>query len=360
MKYLNKYIIATALGAVTTASALAQASYSGYYLDNYTHRYQLNPAMTDESSNGFVTMPILGNMNIGMQGNLHVSSLLYPRDGKTLLFTNPEISTSTVMKNIHNNNQLGANLEFDILGVGFKAFGGQNAVTLSAVADANVGVPGSLFSLLKEGVSNKTYDLSDLRLSASGYAKLQFNHARTISQVPGLKAGAAFKLLFGLANIDGGIDQADLTLGTDAWTARTKGDLYANIKGAKFKYRYDDDGKKYIDGLDMDGFGLSGFGIGFDLGATYEWKDFKFNLALLDLGFISWGNTLKATTNGSHDINTNDYTFGVESGEADATWDKMKADLETLYQFEDRGHSGIRDRSFPTTLNCGEEYTLPY
>ena len=50
MKYLNKYMIAVALGAVTSASALAQASYSGYYLDNYTQRFQLNPAMVYESS----------------------------------------------------------------------------------------------------------------------------------------------------------------------------------------------------------------------------------------------------------------------------------------------------------------------
>ncbi len=360
MKYLNKYMIAVALGAVTSASALAQASYSGYYLDNYTHRFQLNPAMVDESSKGFVTMPVLGNLNVGLHGNLHVSSVLYPGKDKTLLFTNPEVSAATVMKHIHKNNKIGANVELDILGVGFKAFGGQNAVTISAVADANVGVPGSLFSVLKEGVTNKNYDLSDVRVSASGYAKLQFNHARAIPQVPGLKAGAAVKFLFGLANMDGGIDQADLTLGTDSWTARTKGDIYANIKGASFKYRYDDDGREYIDGLEMDGFGLTGFGLGFDLGATYEWRDFKFNIALLDLGFISWGNTLKATTNGMHSVNTNDYTFGVEDGEADATWDKMKEDLETLYQLQDGGHAGSHARSLRTTLNWGAEYTLPY
>lgn len=360
MKHINKFLIAAALTSVTTASALAQASYSGYYLDNYTHRYQLNPAMVDESSKGFVSFPALGNMNIGMQGNLHVSSILYPKDGKTLLFTNPEIPASTVLKNIHDSNKLGANVELDIIGVGFKAFGGMNAVTLSAVADANVAVPGSLFSLLKEGVENKSYDVSDVRVNASGYAKLQLNHARNIPQVPGLKAGAAVKFLFGLGNIDAYVDQADLTLGTDAWTARTRGDIYANIKGASFKYKYDDDGKQYIDGFDMDGFGLTGFGLGFDLGATYDWKDFRFNLALLDLGFISWSNTMWATTNGTHQINTDDYTFGVESGQADATWDDMKSKLEDLYQFEDGGHSGARTRSLRTTLNWGVEYTLPY
>ncbi|MBD5176129.1 MAG: hypothetical protein HDT05_01740 [Bacteroidales bacterium] len=359
MKSNNKLLLAAIIASAASASALAQASYSGYYLDNYTHRYQLNPAMTDIDRKGFVAMPGLGNLNVGMQGNIHVSSLVYPVDGKTVLFTHPDVPTSSVLKNIHDSNKLGANVELDILGVGFKAFGGQNVVTISAVADANVGVPGSLIRLLKEGVENKSYDISDFRINASAYGKLQLNHAREISQVPGLKAGAAVKFLFGLGNVDGYFNNADLTLGHDTWTARTQADLYANISGAKFKYRYDDDGKQYVDGLDMDGFGLTGFGLGFDLGATYKWRDFEFNLALLDLGFISWSNTLYATTDGVHSINTSDYTFGVESGEADATWDKMKSDLENLYQLES-GPSDGRTRALRTTLNWGARYTLPY
>ncbi len=360
MKYLNKLTLSALLAASATVSVFAQASYSGYYLDNYTHRFQLNPAMTDEDRNTFIAMPALGNLNVGMQGNLHVSNLVFPYEGKTVLFTNPGITTSEVMKNIHNSNKIGANIEMDILGVGFKAFGGQNAVTLSMVADVNAAVPGSLISMMKEGVENRTYDISDLRVNASGYAKLQLNHSRKIEQVEGLKAGAAVKFLFGLGNIDGYFNQADLTLGQNEWTARTQADLYANLKGAKFKYRYDDDGKQYIDGLDMDGFGLSGFGLGFDLGATYDWNDFQFNLALLDLGFISWSNTLYATTNGVHSINTNDYTFGAENDEAKDAWNKMKDDLEKLYQLEDGQGSGERTRSLRTTLNWGVRYTLPY
>ncbi len=358
MKANIKYILAAVITTASSASALAQAAYSGYYLDNYTHRYQLNPAMTDEGRKTFIAMPALGNLNIGMQGNIHVSSLLYPVDGKTVLFTHPDVPTSTVLKNIHDVNKLGANVELDLIDVGFTALGGQNVVSVSAVADANVGVPGSLIRLMKEGPENKTYDISDFRVNASAYAKLQLNHSRKISQLPGLKVGAAVKFLFGLGNVDGYFNNADLTLGTDTWTARTQADLYANLNGAKFKYKYDDDGKRYVDGLDMDGFGLTGFGLGFDLGATYKWRDFEFNLALLDLGFISWSNTLYATTDGVHSINTSDYTFGVESGEADATWDKMKSDLENLYQLESRDASG-RTRSLRTTLNWGVRYTLP-
>lgn len=360
MKANIKFILAATLSAASVASALAQASYSGYYLDNYTHRYQLNPAMTDESQKSFVSMPVLGNLNIGMQGNIHVSSLVYPMDGKTVLFTNPDVPTETVLKNINSgSNKLGFNLEMDIIDVGFKALGGQNVVSISTVADANVGVPGSLIRLMKEGLENKTYKISDFRLNGSAYAKLQLNHSRDLKQLPGLRVGAAVKFLFGLGNVDGYFNDADITLGQDTWTARTQADLYANIAGAKFKYRYDDDGKQYVDGVDMDGFGLTGFGLGFDLGATYKWNDFEFNLALLDLGFISWSNTLYATTNGVHTVNTSDYTFGVVGDEAKDEWEKMKSDLENLYQLES-GDASSRTRSLRTTLNWGVRYTLPY
>ncbi len=355
-----KLLIATCLAAASAAPALAQASYSGYYLDNYTHRYQLNPAMTDDSRKGFVTMPILGNMNIGMHGNLHVSSLVYNVDGKTVLFTHPDVPESKVMKNIHKSNELGASLNMDLLAFGFKAFGGWNGLTVSTVADATIGAPGSLFSLLKEGVENRTYDISDFGMSGTAYAKIQLNHAREIKQVPGLKVGAAAKVLLGFANVDGYFNKADLTLGQDTWTARTQADLYVNIAHAKFTYDYDDNGQRYVDGIDMDNIGLGGFGIGFDLGATYKWRDFEFNLALIDLGFINWSNTMLATTDGVHQIGTSDYTFGVEEGEADATWDKMKEDIEQLYQLQDGGDIGSRTRSLRTTLNWGVRYTLPY
>ncbi|MDE5653169.1 MAG: hypothetical protein K2I48_06855, partial [Muribaculaceae bacterium] len=140
----------------------------------------------------------------------------------------------------------------------------------------------------------------------------------------------------------------------------TQADLYVNIAHAKFTYDYDDNGQRYVDGIDMDNIGLGGFGIGFDLGATYKWRDFEFNLALIDLGFINWSNTLLATTDGVHQISTSDYTFGVEEGEADATWDKMKEDIEQLYQLQDGGDIGSRTRSLRTTLNWGVRYTLPY
>lgn len=357
-------MMAAALMAGSSAGAFAQASYSGYFLDNYVNRYQLNPAMTDAGKTGYVAFPMLGNMNIGMMGNIHTSSLIYNRNvggiDKTVLFTSPLVSTDEFMKNVHDMNKLGLDLKLDILGVGFKVLGGESAVSLSLVTDANIGVPGSLFSLMKEGVENKNYDIKNFRINASAYGQIQLNHAREIKQVPGLKVGAAVKFLIGLANVDAYFNRAELELGENAWSARTDADIYTNLKGLKYTTTTNDYGDRYVDGVDMDGFGVNGFGLGFDLGATYKWRDFNFSLSLLDLGFISWSNTQYATTGGLKEVSTDSYIFTPGDSDSDDQWHDLQDNIEKLYQLEDRGDIGGRTRGLRATLNWGVEYTLPY
>ena len=289
MKLTFKHILSAAAVSACAVTSQAQSTYSVYFLDNYMYSFEMNPAMVNMGKHGFVSMPAIGNLNIGMKGNLHVTDLLYNRDGKTVLFANPQVSAGEVLGNLSSANKIGIDTRIDIMSVGFKALGGQNVVSISAIADANVSAPKSIFSLIKEGISNRTYDIRDLRANATGYAQIQLNHQRDLSKwVPGLKAGAAFKMLLGMANVDARFNEAQLELGEDAWKARTQAEIYTNIKDAYYTLGHNDRlNRDYVDGLHVGGVGVNGFGIGFDLGATYKWRDFNFSLALLDLGFIS-------------------------------------------------------------------------
>ncbi len=237
-------MLGASLMAVSSAAAMAQASCSGYFLENYTHRYQLNPALTDTTATTkyFVAMPALGNLNVGMRGNLHLNEVLYNRNGQTVLFTNPQVSAAEALKGIGNRNKIGESAHIDILAAGFEAFGGKNAVTLSVVEDANVMLPGSLFRLAKEGVSNQTYDISDVQANATGYVQLQFNHQRDLGQwVPGLRAGAAFKMLFGLANFDAYLNNAYLELGENQWNAVTNAVVHTNFGNMRYKTKFSEE-----------------------------------------------------------------------------------------------------------------------
>lgn len=348
----------------TVMGAAAQSTTSGYFLDNYTYRYQMNPAFANDRN--FVSMPGLGNLNVALRGNLHLSSVIYNLNGKTVLFTNPGISVEEVMNNFKEKNRIGANIKENILSGGWKAWGGYNTVSINAVVGVNAIVPKSFISLAKEGISNRTYDIENLTASARGYAELAFGHSRDIKQVPGLRAGAAVKFLIGIANVDARFNEAHLTLGEDAWTAETNADVYANIGGFQYEHKTNKDGREYVSGMNLDGdgsVGPNGFGMAFDLGASYEWRDFKFSAAALDLGWISYGKTRYASTNGTRTVNTDAYHFNADDDAENSfsnEWKRLRDNLEDLYQLTDNGDAGSRTYGLAATLNFGVDYTLPY
>ncbi len=369
MKSFKKLLILASVVAAYN-SAYAQNSYSGYFLDNYTYRYEMNPAFGN--SKGFVSMPVIGNFNTAIRGTLHLSDIFYksPDGGKTMLFTNPGISVSEAMGKFGNRNKIGTNNKINLLSVGFKGFGGFNTITLSASANLEASLPKAFFSLAKEGISNKTYDIHNMFAYANAYASVALNHSRDIKQVPGLRVGASLKFLVGVGSVDIRFNEADLTLGENGWTARTNADIYASVTGLRFeKDIYTPSGNKggapreYVSGANLDdGFGINGYGLGFDLGAEYKWTDFKFSAAVLDLGFISWGKTQWASTDGTRTFTTDAYTFSTD-GDADNSFDNeldnMKDDLSRLYQLKDMGEKSSYTRALAATLNFGVDYELP-
>lgn len=346
-----------------TATISAQNTNSGYFLDGYTYRYQLNPAFGGDK--GFVSMPALGNINVGVNGNLHLNSVIFNRDGRTVLFTNPEIAASEVLDKLHDKNRIGANLRLNVLSVGFKAWGGFNTVSINARAGVNLQVPKSFFELAKEGISNRTYNIDNLRARAIGYAEVGLNHSRDIKPVPGLRVGMSMKFLVGMASLDAYFNRADLTLNDNTWIARTDADIYANIPKFQFEQKINDNGRRYVSGANMDGDGSikpNGFGMAFDFGATYKWRDFNFSLAVLDLGWISFKDTKHASTDGLRTVNTDAYIFSPD-GDANNSfsneWDRLREGLDDLYQLNDKGNIGSRSVSPGATLNIGVDYTLP-
>ena len=363
---MKKIIRTLIFGGMVAAAmgATAQNTTSGYFLDNYNYRYQMNPAFGNDRN--FVSMPALGNLNLAVRGNLHLSSVIYNLDGRTVLFTNPGIGVDEAMKKFKNKNRIGSDIKVNILSGGGGAWGGYNTVSINARANVGAIVPKSLFSLIKEGVSNRTYDIKDVTASARGYAELAFGHSRDIKQVPGLRAGAAVKFLIGIASVDARFNEANLTLGEDAWIGQTNADIYANIGGFQYEHDTNKQGREYVSGMNLDGdgsIGPNGFGMAFDLGANYEWRDFKFSAAALDLGWISYSNTRHASTNGTQTVNTDAFTFNAND-DADnsfsSEWKRLRNQFEELYQLTDNGNIGCRTYGLAATLNFGVDYTLPY
>lgn len=358
MKTINKYILSACCAIMAVTSVFAQTNtYSGYFLDSFLYRHQMNPAMGNDKN--FVGLPGLGNLSFSTDGSLHLSHVLYNLDGRTVLFINPYLPDSQVKK-FGNKNSLGVNFRENILTGGFKAFGGYNTVSISAVTNSQIGVPGSLLNMLREGLKNDTYDIRNFSVAANAYAELAFNHSREIKEVPGLRVGATFKFYVGMANAYGRFNKAQMTLGENSWDIVSEGDIYLSTKGMSWKTGYNEDAqRKYINGINADNFSMpNGYGAAIDFGATYKWRDFNFSFAILDLGGIAWTNTLKASTNGEQQFQSDKYTFEINGDEN--MWDQMKDNLTALYQLQPVEENIKRSTMQGTTMNIGVEYELPY
>jgi len=353
--------MAAVLGAATFTS-FGQTTLSGYFVDDYTYRFQMNPAFGN--SRNFITIPALGNMNIGMHGNLHVSSVLYNVNGKTTTFLNPLVPTSEVLGNIHDVNRIGTDNAITILAAGWKSWGGYNTLTISARASAEVHLPGSIFRLLKEGAANKTYDIGNVDANAFGYAQVALGHSHDINK--NLRVGATLKILVGGAYINADMKRANLRLGEDAWEIETDAEIRASLKGLTFDTDVNEHtGHRYVSGANVDGPGVNGFGAALDLGAEYKTPvdGLTVSMAFTDLGFINWKNDMLATTGGLKRFTTSKYTFNVDDNATnsfDNEFDKIRDEISALYELEDKGDQGGRTKALHATMNIGAEYALPW
>ena len=352
--------LAAALLCATTAMSAAAQNRSAFFADNYTYRYQLNPALAPESN--FVSMPGAGNINVGLNGNVSLTQFLYNRqiDGRsrTTTFMSPLVDASEFMSGIKDYNRSGITSRIGVLAGGFKAWGGYNTVSLNAVVNAQVRAPRAIFSFLKEGVSNRTYDISDVDAHADTYAEIALNHSRQINDR--WRVGMAVKMLLGFGNIDVNLKQANLSLNDDNWSAVTEAEIHTNYKGVAYSTDVNSNtGHRYVDNIDFPGYtGVNGYGVAFDLGAEFRLNsDWTFTAAINDLGFIKWDSDLVASTNGEHTFNSSDYT--LDPNDWKSTWEPMRDRLSTLYELENLGDQGSRTRTLAATMNVSAEYTLP-
>lgn len=362
MKLIRAFIVVGALGIVSTAAG--QNLNSGYFNDGYLYRHELNPAYGNTQN--YVAMPALGNLNLNLSSNLKISDLLYNIDGRTALFLNPKVDAGTFLSGIHDKNRIAENLKIQLLGGGFKAWGGYNTIEINARQNLYVNLPGDLFRMAKNGLENKTYDLSNLDAHADAYGELAFGHSRPINDK--LRVGGKMKILLGMANFNANVEKARIELREDAYVGTTSATVQTTLGSMRYKTETTMRGPegeqtehRYVSGIDDASFGLVGGGLAFDLGAEYKINDqFKVSAALLDLGFVRWKNCYEASTNGERQINTDKYIFGFGEDEPNSfenEMDRLTEGLSALYELQDNGDLGGTARALAATLNLGVEYT---
>jgi len=359
MKKIYSKIAALAL-MLAPAGAIAQNLESGFFTDGYLYRHEMNPAI--ENSRNYVAMPFLGNINVGMSGNIGIRDVLFNRNGRTVLYTNPQVDAAEFMNGIGNRNRINSDFKIQLLGAGFKAWGGYNTIGINIRGNASTIIPKSIFDITKNGLKNQTYDISDLNAHAHSYAEIALGHSRKINEK--WRVGAKFKFLLGAGNVDANVKKGTITLGENGYVANVDAELKGNIAGLSYKTKVSEHnpGRMIMNGMDVSGYKISGLGAAFDFGAEYKINDdWKVMASLTDLGFIRWKNNQLAATHGT--VNTDDYIFNVDKDAEHSfsnEWEKLGDQLATLYELEDKGDQGKRTTMLGATMNIGGEYIAPF
>lgn len=349
MNFNVKSVLAVALLSFSTA-AMAQELQSGYFTDGYLYRHDMNPAIANERN--YVSMPILGNLNLNVRGNVNLKNFLYNVDGRTVTFMHPDVSADQFLKTVKDKNRLTQSLKLQIMSAGFKAWGGYNTIELNLKQNLNVAVPGDALRMLKEGITNKDYNIGNLGANAQAYMEIGLGHSHKIDEH--WRVGGKVKVLIGAARMDANFDNTAVRIdANNGISTKVDGQIEANVKG--FEYQTDGDGN--MNGMKINGAGVGGAGLAFDLGAEYKLNDdWKFSLSFLDLGFISWNTNAVAKASG--EWNSNDYTYNFDTKKYQKA-DGTEIDVKDIYQLKPEAGSKGKTKGLGATMHIGAEYTLP-
>ena len=376
MKKSAKYLAIATL-AMCGVSASAQSLSSGYFLEGYTFRHQMNPAFAPETN--FVSIPVLGNMNIGTTGNVGLGSFLYPYGGNGQLttFMNSSISAEEFLGDLKDKNRINANLNLTLFSMGLKKWGGFNTIEIGLRSTTNMCLPYELFEFMKMGqVGDKTtYHINDLAIKSQTYGEIAFGHSRQLNDK--LRVGAKVKFLLGGIYADIRMNDMTATLGTDKWELQANGEMNAAMKGLILPTKGEtgsevsqDSQKSLVDWgeMDVDGPGLNGFGMAFDFGATYQLLDnLTLSASLKDLGFLKYKNNIKGRTQNSPWEFRGFQNIAVDSelGDDDpmsinSQLDRLGKEVEDYANFHRESVGGSVGTALAATLCLGAEYQMPF
>lgn len=371
MKRLVLYIIAPVIllaGVSVVSSAQQNNLRSAYFLDGYTYNYRLNPAFAPER--GFIAFPGIGNAAVGLESNLAMSTFLYPTaDGKLTTFLDDSVSDKDFLGALRERNNLNANLNLNLLALGFRTGRMYHTIDFSLKGNANVNIPKDLFAFLKTSTSDgsTSWDMARLGLHADTYGELAYGFSSSFGQ--NLRVGARVKVLMGVLMADMNIDRLSLTMSGDEWAVSSHGK--AAVSGPVELGTYEGTDRIDFSKISLPGQPgewLSAFaekksmGIGLDLGASYDFLDyFTASLSVLDLGFIGWNNVTEASTpestwrfDGFKDISINE-----ESSLSDH-FDQMLDEATQMIQLSKTLDGAKSSKSLGATVHAGVEARLPF
>lgn len=355
--------------AVSGTAAARQAFRSTYFLDDYSLRHEFNPAFAPTGS--YFSMPFAGGFNLQTQSRLGVSTFLYPVDGKLTTFMNSSVSADEFLGKLKSDNQLTLDNKISLLSIGIRGKKSSCTFDINMRNNMSLNMPYSLFDFMKNAGKSQHYDVSNLSARMNSTAEAAFGYSRRITDR--LSVGGRVKLLVGLVNVSADIDRMDIQMTEDKWLIQSHGTLkassFAEIPTKGETGATLDDPSDY-DLIDLDGIErksgaiISGYGAAIDLGAEMEIIDgLKVSLAVNDLGYMSWKNTVVAQTSGkgwSFEGFDNISLDGGNDSSLKNQFEDLTDDMMDMFDFHRTEKDGTDGGMVAATINAGVEYSMPF
>lgn len=365
---MKRFSIIAMLLLVATVVTAQSTLRTGYFLQGNPYRHRLNPALVNDQN--YIGIPVLGNFNFSTAGNVGLANFVYdaPNGRDLVTFMHPSVDADDFLGGLDDNNNIRANIDMNILSAGFFAFGGYNTIDVGVHSRVGANLPYDMFRFMKV-MGSGDYSFTDMNVNTKNYVDLSLGHSREI--IEGLTVGARLKFLFGIAYSDLTFDRMDITANGSQWRINAAGNVNIAMGG---HFTLSDEktvsGKTPIDSYEDITAGMNGFGMGIDLGATYDLSEvltegLTVSAALNDIGYIKWKKVAKAGVNPSSPYEFNGFTnISIhDDNNAGASledqFESLQDDLEDFFTLEDMGE-GSDKCSLGATLNLGAEYKMPF
>ena len=366
MKRIVKALSVAALACMSVFSAQGQQNLrTAYFLDGYTYNYKLNPAFAPERP--FTAFPLLGNLGIGVESNLALSTFLYPTgNGNLTTFLSPTVPDAEFLKKLNNVNQLNFGINETIMATGFRTGKAFHTIDIALKADVGASLPKDLFAFVKTAGSTgaTSWDISRIGIRTNARMEVAYGYSRPIFE--GLRVGARVKLLMGLVNANAIIDNMTLNMTGQEWSVKAHGKAeiagpisFGTIDGSN---EIDFEDIKVPEDMEQINEYLSSpsIGLAFDLGASYDFLDyFTASIAVQDLGFINWNNTTTAEMPGAEWKFNGFGTISPDAEIGDQLSD-MADDLLGMLKMEMTGNAQKKSNALSATIHAAVEARMPF
>ena len=335
------------------APLLAQTGNAAAFVGILNDRGRFNPAWVNPSDL-YVGVPVLSGLSAKVDNNfLSWNSAVIRTEGDSLLLNVPGV----LDKVRGGYARVRVEAEVELLHVGWRKRQNYFQIGLSAYAGMQLVLSKESLSFLLQGPGPQTgkHRLDGNRLDFDAYASLYFSYARKLSRR--LRVGGRFKLLQGLWNVH----VPDLQLSYDAKPS-LDGDLpvlgSVRVQGLAWT-NLPLDNALQLGKIRF--YPFRNMGAALDMGLSYDFKeDWNFSAAVLNLGFLVWGDPSAKEFKSDKSYETFRYE-GINTGylnEEEGDWakDLVRSIWDTAgFACSD---SGAYVRVLPPRFNLALSYTM--